>query len=90
LLHTLRRVVFPLTRPTLAAVWTLVFVLALQEVSASILLYTSRSVVLSVAMFDLWEAGTLNGLAALGVMQLAITFAALSLLTPLRQRGVAA
>jgi iron(III) transport system permease protein len=88
--HTLRRVVFPLTRPTLAAVWTLVFVLALQEVSASILLYTSRSVVLSVAMFDLWEAGTLNGLAALGVMQLAITFAALSLLTPLRQRGVAA
>jgi iron(III) transport system permease protein len=90
LLHTLRRVVFPLTRPTLAAVRTLVFVLALQEVSASILLYTSRSVVLSVAMFDLWEAGTLNGLAALGVMQLAITFAALSLLTPLRQRGVAA
>jgi iron(III) transport system permease protein len=90
LLHTLRRVVFPLTRPTLAAVWTLVFVLALQEVSASILLYTSRSVVLSVAMFDLWEAGTLNGLAALGVMQLAITFATLSLLIPLRQRGVAA
>ncbi len=90
LLHTLRRVVWPLTRPTLAAVWTLVFVLTLQEVSASILLYTSRSVVLSVAMFDLWEAGTLNGLAALGVMQLAITFAALSLLARFRQRGVAA
>jgi iron(III) transport system permease protein len=89
LLHTLRRVVLPLTRPTLAAVWTLVFVLALQEVSASILLYTSRSTVLSVAMFDLWEAGTVNGLAALGVMQLAVTFLALTLLAGLRQRVVA-
>ncbi len=90
LLHTMRRVVLPLTRPTLAAVWTLVFVLALQEVSASILLYTARSTVLSVAMFDLWEAGAVNGLAALGVMQLAITFLALSLLARVRQRGVAA
>ena len=88
--YSLRRVVLPLTRPTLAATWTLVFVLAMQEVSASILLYTSRSTVLSVAMFDLWEAGTVNGLAALGVMQLAVTFLALSLLARLRQRAVAA
>ena len=70
LLATLRRVVLPLTRPSLAAVWTLVFVLALQEVSASILLYTSRSTVLAVAIFDLWEAGNVNALAALGVLQL--------------------
>lgn len=90
LLHTMRRVVLPLTRPTLAATWTLVFVLAMQEVSASILLYTSRSTVLSVAVFDLWEAGNVNALAALGVMQLVVTFLALLLLAGMRQRAVAA
>ena len=79
-LATMRRVVFPLTRPTLVAAWTLLLILALQEVSSSILLYTSRTVVLSVAMFDLWEAGNLSALAALGVIQLAITFLLLTLL----------
>jgi len=90
LLATLRRVVLPLTRPSLAAVWTLVFVLALQEVSASILLYTSRSTVLAVAIFDLWEAGNVNALAALAVLQLGVTFVALLALAGLRQRAVAA
>jgi len=90
LLQTLARVVVPLTRPSIAATATLVFVLALQEVSASILLYTSRSTVLAVATFDLWEAGNANGLAALGVLQLAITFVALLALAGFRQREVAA
>lgn len=87
---TLRLVVLPLTRPTLAAAWTLLFILAMQEVSASILLYTSRSTVLSVAVFDLWEAGNVNALAALSVMQLAVTFIALVLVLRTRQREVAA
>jgi iron(III) transport system permease protein len=82
--QTLRWIVWPLTRPTLVATATLVFVLAMQEVSASILLYTSRSTVLSVASFDLWEAGNVNALAALGVLQLAITF--LALVAGLRSR----
>ena len=90
LVKTLRFVVFPLTRPTLAAAWTLLFVLAMQEVSASILLYSSRSTVLSVAVFDLWEVGNVNALAALGVMQLAVTFAALALVARARGREVAA
>jgi iron(III) transport system permease protein len=90
LIKTLCLVVFPLTRPTLVATWTLLFVLAMQEVSASILLYTSRSTVLSVAVFDLWEAGNVNALAALSVMQLAVTFLALALVLRARQREVAA
>jgi iron(III) transport system permease protein len=89
LFRTLALIVVPLTRPTLIATWTLLFVLSLQEVSASILLYTSRTTVLSVAVFDLWEAGNVNALAALSVIQLAITFAALGLLAGLRQRAVA-
>src|SRR5262252_6913035 len=90
LFKTLRLVVLPLTRPTLAAAWTLLFILALQEVSASILLYTSRTTVLSVAVFDLWEAGNVNALAALSVLQLAVTFLALALVLRLRQREIAA
>src|SRR5262249_54088868 len=69
---TIRWVTFPLTRPTLIATWTLLFILSMQEVSSSILLYTSRTTVLSVAVFDLWEAGNVNALAALSVLQLAI------------------
>lgn len=90
LLTTLRLVVFPLTRPTLLAVWTLIFILSMQEVSSSILLYTSRTTVLSVAVFDLWEAGNVNALAALSVMQLAVTFVALIFVLGARQRAVAA
>jgi len=86
----IRWIVFPLTRPTLAATWTLVFILSMQEVSASILLYTSRTTVLSVAVFDLWEAGNVNALAALSVLQLAVTLAALLVLIRMRHREVIA
>jgi iron(III) transport system permease protein len=86
--RTMRWIVLPLTRPTLIATWTLLFILAMQEVSSSILLYTSRTVVLSVAVFDLWEAGNVNALAALGVTQLAITFTALAVLFRARQQEV--
>jgi iron(III) transport system permease protein len=89
-LRALRSVVLPLLWPTLAGTWTLVFVLALQEVSASILLYTSHSTVLSVAVFDLWEAGNVNGLAALSVLQLFVTFLALLVVSRVRRREIAA
>jgi iron(III) transport system permease protein len=88
--RALRSVVLPLLWPTLAGTWTLVFVLALQEVSASILLYTSRTTVLSVAVFDLWEAGNVSGLAALSVLQLFVTFLAILVISRVRQREVAA
>jgi iron(III) transport system permease protein len=86
---TLRLIVLPLTRPTMIGVWVLIFVLAIQEVSASILLYTTRSTVLSVAVFDLWEAGNVNALAALSVLQMVGTFLALLLVLGTR-RGEAA
>ena len=89
LFKTLWLVVLPLTRPTLAAAWTLLFILAIQEVSASIRRSTSRTTVMSVAVFDLWEAGNVNALAALSVLQLAVTFLALALVLRMRQRAVA-
>jgi iron(III) transport system permease protein len=87
---TIRWITFPLTRPTLVATWTLLFILSMQEISSSILLYTSRTTVLSVAVFDLWEAGNVNALAALSVIQLAITFVALAIFFRARHREVLA
>ena len=43
---------------------------------------------LSVAVFDLWEAGNVNALAALAVMQLAITFLVLLVLVRARHREI--
>lgn len=87
-MKTIRLVTFPLTRPTLTATWMLMFILAMQEVSSSILLYSSRSIVLSVVVFDLWEAGNASGLAALSVLQLAVTFVAMLVLIRARHREV--
>ena len=86
----LRWITLPLTRPTLIATWGLLFILALQEVSSSILLYTSRTTVLSVAVFDLWEAGNVNAVAALGVLQLIVIFLALLIVVRARNQEVAA
>ena len=41
-------------------------------------------------MFDLWEQGNVNALAALSVIQLAITFVALAVLIRTRHREVLA
>ena len=86
----IRRIILPLTRPTMVATWTLLFILSMQEISSSILLYTSRTTVLAVAVFDLWEAGNVNALAALSVIQLGITFTALLLLFRVSEQEVAA
>ncbi len=82
--QALRRITVPLILPTLGAAWILVFVMAMQEVSASILLYSNRSVVISVTIYALWEQGNLGGLAALSVMHLAVMFVLVGLV--LRRR----
>jgi iron(III) transport system permease protein len=84
-LHAMRRVTLPLLRPTIISAWALLFVMAMQEVSSSILLYSSRSVVLSVAVFDLWENGNPSDVAALGFVQLAVGFVVVGLLLRARR-----
>lgn len=85
-LKMIRFVTFPLTRPSLFAAWTLVFIMAIQEISASILLYTNRSVVLSVTIYGLWEQGNISNLAALAVLQLAFMFVVIAVLMRSRQQ----
>ena len=65
---TLRRVTLPLLRPSLVAGWIYVFIVSLRELGASILLYSTKSEVLAVRIFDLRDAGQYTVIAALSVL----------------------
>ncbi len=75
--RTLREVTLPLIRPGLFAGWLLVFVPVIQELSASILLFSSGSVTLAVAVYNLYETGYTEPVAALAMVNMAIISIAL-------------
>ena len=87
-LRTFRSVTLPLARPGLFAGWLLVFVPALQELSASVLLFSSGSITLAVAVYNLYETGALGPVAALAIVTMLIIIAAIALATRLG-RGTA-
>jgi iron(III) transport system permease protein len=82
-LRTFRSVTLPLARPGLFAGWLLVFVPALQELSASILLFSSGSITLAVAVYNLYETGSLEPVAALSIVTMLIITAAILIATRL-------
>jgi len=82
-LRTFRSVTLPLARPGLFAGWLLVFVPALQELSASVLLFSSGSITLAVAVYNLYETGALGPVAALAIVTMVIITAAIVLATRL-------
>jgi iron(III) transport system permease protein len=82
-LRTFTSVTLPLARPGLFAGWLLVFVPALQELSASILLFSSGSITLAVAVYNLYETGSLEPVAALSIVTMAIITVAILLATRL-------
>lgn len=86
-LRTFRSVTLPLARPGLFAGWLLVFVPALQELSASILLFSSGSITLAVAVYNLYETGALEPVAALAIVTMVIITAAIALATRLGRGG---
>lgn len=65
---TFRRVLLPLLKPGLLAGWIFVLIVSMRELSSSILLYSPGSEVISIVVWELWEAGQLVELSALGVM----------------------
>lgn len=84
---TFWRITVPLLRSGILAGWILLFVSFLRELSASVLLYTPRQVVLSVALFDLWASGDIGYLAALSVLMIVVAVAALATLRILGAGG---
>src|SRR6185295_3752933 len=74
---TLRHITFPLIRPGLVAGWVLVFVPAIQELSASILLFSSSSITVAVAIYNLYETGNVEPVSALAIVNMLIIGAAI-------------
>jgi len=70
--RTAREITLPLMRSGLFAGWILIFVPAIQELSASILLFSSNSMTLAVAVYNLYENGYIEPVAALALINAAI------------------
>ena len=72
-LRALRDVMVPLSRSGVAATWCFMFIGAIRELSASILLFTSQSRVVSVVIYDLKEEGKWEVISVLGILLLVCT-----------------
>jgi iron(III) transport system permease protein len=86
-LRTFGSITLPLARPGLFAGWLLVFVPAIQELSASVLLFSSGSITLAVAVYNLYETGALGPVAALAIVTMVIIGAAIWLATRVGRTG---
>jgi iron(III) transport system permease protein len=64
----------PLARSGLIASWCFVFIGVIRELSASIILFTPSTKVMSVVIFDLKEEGQFGAIAVLGIFMLVMTF----------------
>lgn len=74
----LRKIVAPLMRPSLVALWIYVLLISIRELSMAILLAGPQSQVISVVILDLWKNGQVTVLAALGsLLAVVLTSAAL-------------
>jgi iron(III) transport system permease protein len=87
---TMREVTLPLIRPGLFAGWLLVFVPVIQELSASILLFSSSSITLAVAVFNLYETGYTEPVAALAMINMVIIGIAIALAYRIGGGGIGA
>ena len=76
---TMREITLPLIRPGLFAGWLLVFVPVIQELSASILLFSSSSITLAVAVYNLYETGYIEPVAALAMINMVIIGVAIAI-----------
>jgi iron(III) transport system permease protein len=65
----------PLFKAGLIASWILIFMPSIRELSSSVLLWTTKTKVISVVILDFYEEGRLDTVSALGVLLMAITLA---------------
>jgi iron(III) transport system permease protein len=70
--QTFKNVTLPLLKPGILAGWILLFVSFTRELSASILLYSPRLEVLSVAIYDMYYDGNFRALSALAFLQIVL------------------
>lgn len=66
--RSFRKITVPLMMPGLVAGWVFIASISVRELGASLLLYTQGTEVLSISIWQLWEAGRTADVAALGVL----------------------
>jgi iron(III) transport system permease protein len=86
-LKSLIGIVAPLLKSSVAATWCFVFIGSIRELSATILLTTSNTKLVSVLIYDLNEGGQLGGIAVLGLVLMAVTAAVVIVATRLADVG---
>jgi iron(III) transport system permease protein len=74
-LRTLRLITAPLLRTSVIATWCFVFIGTIRELSATILLTTANTKLVSVIIYDLNESGELGAISVLGILLLVVSFA---------------
>jgi len=87
-LRVLADITAPLARSGIIAAWCFIFIGVIRELSASIILFTPSTKVMSVVIFDLKEEGQFGAIAVLGLFMLAMTFATVVLVQALLGRDV--
>ena len=74
-LKTLRLITAPLLRTSVIATWCFVFIGTIRELSATILLTTANTKLVSVIIYDLNESGDMGAISVLGITLLVVSFA---------------
>jgi iron(III) transport system permease protein len=87
-LRILREITAPLAKSGIIAAWCFIFIGVIRELSASIILFTPSTKVMSVVIFDLKEEGQFGAIAVLGLVMLALTFATVTLVQAVLGRDV--
>jgi iron(III) transport system permease protein len=87
-LRVLGDITLPLARSGVIAAWCFIFIGVIRELSASIILFTPATKVMSVVIFDLKEEGQFGAIAVLGLVMLALTFATILLVQRVLGRDV--
>jgi iron(III) transport system permease protein len=87
-LRILRDVTAPLARSGIIAAWCFIFIGVVRELSASIILFTPATKVMSVVIFDLKEEGQFGAIAVLGIVMLLLTFVTVALVQRVLGRDV--
>ena len=87
-LRVLRDVTAPLARSGIIAAWCFIFIGVIRELSASIILFTPNTKVMSVVIFDLKEEGQFGAIAVLGIIMLLLTFGTVAIVQAALGRDV--
>jgi iron(III) transport system permease protein len=86
-LKALWQITAPLLATSVVATWCFIFIGAIRELSAAIMLTTSETKLVSILIYDLNESGDLGPISVIGITILVITFVVVGIANRLPSLG---